>query len=160
MNQISFSLVLLVFINLVSTSCNNNSVQLQPLDMMSQGLPIKIMAPDSASVEFDDLGIMKDVTVKGQGNFHLQIYAMNTDVLEIKKLIEEAKSEVEDSEFFSEIISEDNRGFIYKKDITEDYSNYDFRSFKLQGDTKYSFQAGMGQQYSLDDIKLMYQAVN
>lgn len=150
-----FILSLLLF----SFGCGDIGPKLESLDLMSQGLPIKINAPANSEVKFDDLGIMKDVTIKGDGNYHVQIYSSTTDMMNSSDIIKEVKSEVENSTYFSKIVSEDENGFVFEKQISEDYVNYDFRLIKLRGNIKYSFQAGFGNQYTLDEVKVMYKAV-
>ena len=66
---------------------------------------------------------------------------------------------VKNSPFFSEIIKEDDNGFIFKKTISEDRINYDFRYVKIQGDKEYVFQTGLIGQFTLDDVEMMYEAV-
>lgn len=152
----------LVFAMLTITlGCNSSSSSYKSLDLMSYGMPIKIMAPENPVVKMDDLGIMKDLTVIDTLNkkYNIQIYSSKTDQLNQSKIVEEAKSEIENSEFFSEIVLEDESGFVFEKKVTEDYINYDFRVFRLQGDVKYVIQSGFGQQYELSDIKSMFKAV-
>jgi len=151
----------LVFIMSISMGCNTASSSYEPLDLMSHGMPIKVMAPANSVIEMDDLGIMKDLTVidTSNGGFNIQIFSSKTDKLDKPKVLAESKSEIESTEFFSKIISEDENGFIYEKKVTEDYINYDFRVIRLQGDVKYVIQSGFGEQYELEDIKRMFDAV-
>lgn len=140
-------------------SCNSSQPNLESLDLLSYGLPMKIHAPAGSEVVFDDLGIMKDVTIKGSDNFNIQIYSTETDYLSVDKAMLSIKDEIENSPYFSKIISQDEGGIIFEKKVSDDYINYDFRHVKLRGDTKYTFQAGFGNQYDLDDVKIMYKAV-
>lgn len=139
-------------------SCDNGT-KLSPRDLMSDGLPIKIMAPDSVQVTFDDMGIIKEMNVKGDGNYNVQITAVSTDVANLAKAIDQEKESAEGSAFFSKMIEENEDGFIYEKKIDEEYTNYDFRLVKIRGDQKYVYKTGLGEQYSLDDVKMMYNAV-
>ena len=140
-------------------ACGTSGNNYENLDLMSHGMPIKIKPPKGAIVEFDDLGIMKDLTVNGEGNYSLQIFSSETQSLDVAKLKNELKSEIESSAFFSKIISESPNGFIYEKKIDEDFINYDFRKIKIQGDTKYVYQAGMGGKYTEEDISQIFNSV-
>ena len=128
---------------------------------MSHGMPIKIMAPANTSIKSDDLGILKELTIIDTLNsgYNIQIYSSKTDVLDRAKLLDQVKSEIEATEFFSKMIEETENGFIYEKKVTEDYINYDFRVVRLQSDIKYTMQAGIGEQYELADIESMFNAV-
>ncbi len=132
---------------------------LPELDLMQYGMPIKIKAPAEAAVSANDFGIMKDVTIKGDDNYYLQVtsgIAMTTDVSAIKS---DQLANVKSAQFFDSVIEEDEQGFIYKKKISEDRENHDFRLVKLQGDQEYIFQTGLSGQYSLEDVKRMYNSV-
>ena len=142
-------------------SCDNGVSKYEPLDLMSHGMPIKIMAPANTSIKSDDLGILKELTIIDTLNsgYNIQIYSSKTDVLDRAKLLDQVKSEIEATEFFSKMIEETENGFIYEKKVTEDYINYDFRVVRLQSDVKYTIQAGFGEQYQIEDIESMFNAV-
>ena len=129
------------------------------LDLMSYGLPIKIQAPSGAKVSTEDLGFMKDVTVKGDGNFSLQILNGTASTTDVSKIIQEQMDEAKAGPFFAEVVQEDASGFIFKKQVTEERINYDFRSVKIQGDQEYIFRTGMMGQFTLDEVKAMYDSV-
>ncbi len=142
-------------------SCDNNTSNYESLDLMAHGMPIKIKAPANTSIRGDDLGILKDLTIIDtlNGGFNIQIYSSTTDILDRAKLLDQLKTEIERSEFFSKIIEETENGFIYEKKVTEDYINYDFRVVRLQSDVKYTMQTGYGEQYELSDVEKMFNAV-
>lgn len=139
-------------------SCNSGP-KLEPLDLLNHGLPLKIMAPEGVVIKMDDLGIMKDMTIKNDLGFSLQIFESETTVLDPQKVKEQILEEVKSRPFFSKLISEDAHGFVFEKKIDEDYVNFDFRVVKVRGDKQYVIQAGLSQQYSLDEVKIMYKAV-
>lgn len=157
----SCSLYRLILLSVIALSfgCTSPKSNLESLDLLSYGLPLKIMAPPGSEVEFDDLGIIKDVTVKGGERFFVQIFASETNTLDPKVLISDLKTTIEAGPFFSKIMEEDEFGFIYEKKIDEEYINYDFRQVKIRGDQKYVFQTGLSGKYELDDIREMYKAV-
>lgn len=146
---------------LIIYSCDNGASKYESLDLMSHGMPIKIMAPSNTSIKSDDLGIMKDLTIVDtlNGGYNIQIYSAKTDILDRAKLLEQIKLDIEATDFFSKMIEETEDGFIYEKKVTEDYINYDFRVVRLQSDVKYTMQAGFGEQYELEDIESMFNAV-
>ncbi len=159
MNKNGFYAIIGAWLLMSLFSCKSESDNLEPLDLLSYGLPLKIEAPPGSEVQFDDLGIIKDVTVKGGEHFHIQIFASETSTLDHAQLVGELRETIESGPFFSRIIETDDNGFIYEKKIDEDYINYDFRQVKIRGDTKYVFQAGLSGKYSVDDVKVMYNAV-
>ena len=140
-------------------SCQGEKSPLESLDLLSHGLPLKVMAPAGAEVAFDDMGIIKDMTIKGDFNYSVQIFASDTNTLDHSVLKMELKETIESGPYFSRIMEEDEFGFIFEKKVDEDYINYDFRRVKIRGDQKYTFQTGLSGKYSLEDIKMMYNAV-
>ena len=142
-------------------ACNNggNTGGLEELDLMAHGLPVKIKAPADANVEMSDLGFVKDVTVKSGDQFYLQIIGGTATTTDIAEVVAEHKQQVSNNPFFSEIVREEENGFIFKKVISEDRENYDFRYVRIQGDKEYLFQTGLVGQYTLDDVETMFKAV-
>ena len=147
-------------IGIAFIGCQQQSVELAPLDLLSYGLPIKVNAPAGAKVKADDLGIAKDVTIQDSvSGYNLQIFESAATSLDSKNITAELKTEAEASSFFDEIIKSDEEGFIYKKVIDENYINYDFRHVKVRGDKQYVFRAGLSRQYTLEEIETMYNSV-
>ena len=143
-------------------ACNNSSNSasaLVDLDLMKYNLPVKIKAPADAVVESNDLGFVQDVTVKGEGNYYVQIIGGTATTFDIQAIKENHINDVRRSDFFGEIIQEDDNGFIYQKKISGDRINYDFRMIRIQGDQEFVFQSGLIGKYSLKDIERMYNAV-
>lgn len=144
-------------------SCKNSSSTLgfKDLDLMSYGMPIKIQAPEGAVVNADDMGLVKEITVKSDDNYHIQIFSGQAFSNDIKVLKERQKGDAISNNYFSTIIEEDEKGFIYEKKYPEldDRITYDFRHIRLQGDYQYTFQAGLMGQFTLDEVKAMYKSV-
>lgn len=142
-------------------SCNGGSTtqSLPVLDLMNKGVPIKINAPADAKVVVEDMGLMKDVTVMGEGNFSLQILSGMATVTDIAKLKSVQLEEAKRGPFFDSIVEESPEGFIFKKTISEERINYDFRIVKIQADQEYLFQTGLMGKYTLEEVKRMYAAV-
>ena len=152
-------IVSLFFVCLFIFSCAPKGPKLSPLDLLSEGIPLKINTPVDVEIVATDLGIMKDVTVKNEEGYNIQIIETSAEELSAKTVIDGIKSEIKASQFFSEIISEEADGFIYKKVIDEDYINYDFRHVKIRGDKQYVIQAGLSTQYTQEEITVMYNSV-
>ena len=159
--MLTFRCLILVLSMVMIYSCDNAVSKYEPLDLMSHGMPIKILAPSNTLIKSDDLGILKDLTIVDtlNGGYNIQIYSSKTDILDRAKLLDQIKLEIEATEFFSKMIEETENGFIYEKKVTEDYINYDFRVVRLQSDVKYTIQAGFGEQYQIEDIESMFNAV-
>ncbi len=151
-----------LFVGLVLVSCKEGSTSttgLNDLDLMSHGIPLKIKAPADAKVVAEDMGFIKDVTVKGDGNYFLQIMGSEMSTTDVSTVVNSQKEDAKRGPFFAEFVSEDANGFIFKKQVTPDRINYDFRKVKIQGDQEYVFQTGMMGNFSLDEVKAMYAAV-
>jgi len=150
---------LLMILLLGFISCKPSGPPLKPLDLLSEGLPLKINAPEGVEISSSDLGLMKDVTVKNEDGYSIQIFESEATQLEASKAISTIKEEIEGSKYFSKIVSEDSGGFIFEKKVDENYINYDFRHVKIRGDKQYVIQAGLSSKHTLDQIKSMYQSV-
>ncbi len=132
---------------------------LSELDLLPHGLPISVQAPAGADVVFSDMGVMKDITVKGEGNYSLQISSGVATTYDVAKIKSELKTQVEQALYFDAILEEVDNGFIYRKKVTEERINHDFRFIKIQGDQEYIFQTGLMGQFSEDEVKAMFKAV-
>lgn len=152
-------LVISFILSIALMSCKSNGPDLEPLDLLSQGLPLKINAPADVQITANDLGIMKDVTVKNGNGYSIQIFESSAVKLDVKEVLKDLKTEIESSQFFSKIVKEDEAGFIFEKQVDENYINYDFRHAKIRGDKQYVIQTGLSEQYTLDQVEVMYQSV-
>ncbi len=144
---------------LLFTGCEKNTTTLVPLDLLSEGLALKIMAPPDVDVRTTDLGIMKDVTIQDSSGFNIQIFESEASALSAESIISDLTEDIKASAFYDSMIDVDPDGFIYKKVIDQNYVNYDFRHVKVRGDKQYVIQAGLTTTYTLEQIKLMYNAV-
>lgn len=140
-------------------SCGPTGPKLVPLDLLSEGIPLKINAPKDVEVVASDLGIIKDVTIKNGDGYNIQIIETEANALDAKVIAESIKAEIQSSKFFDSLILEEGDGFIYKKVIDENYVNYDFRHVKVRGDKQYVIQSGLSTQYTEDQIRIMYNSV-
>lgn len=139
---------------------SEKEVPLVKLDLLEYGVPVSIMAPDSATVEKSDFGpIMKDVTIKKGKDFFVQIYASQATTTDVGKLKAQELAEVKGKKYFSKIILDEPDGFIYETKVDSSYIDYGFRHVRVQGTTEYIFQTGLIGPFSLESVKTMYAAV-
>lgn len=143
----------------VLLSCGSPAAELPDLDLMSEGIPLKIKAPKDAKVKKKDLGVFKDITIKNDDKFYIQITAGQAYDSSAKVRKNEELESIKEQTNFSRIIKEDDTGFIYEKKVG-DVLSYDFRELKIQGDTEYLFQTGLIGSFSLEEVELMFDAVN
>ena len=75
--MIKYRCLLLALLMVVVYSCESNTSNYEPIDLMAHGMPIKIMAPANTSINSDDLGIIKDLTIVDtlNGGYNIQIYS-------------------------------------------------------------------------------------
>ena len=148
-----------VFGLLFLSACVNTGSELVELDLLDNGIPIKILAPAGAKVEVSGLGMIKDIIIRDTLNYFVQIFASKANSLNPKKVKNDYKKIIEDSRFFSKITEDYEHGFIYEKKIDENIFRYDFRYIRIQGDQQYIFQTGLGGGYDESMVRIMYQAV-
>ena len=153
------SLMMLVVFTLLC-SCKDATPVLPTLDLLSHGLPLKVKAPENVEVASSDLGIMKDVRIKNDEGYSVQIFESEATTLVIKDITAKIKADIEASLFFSKIMREEEDGFIFEKKIDESYITYDFRRVQVVGDKQYVIQAGLSSQHSLEDVEVMYASVD
>lgn len=132
---------------------------LKPLDLLEYGFPLTIMAPDSAEVKKMNLTFQQDLTIKKGKNFYVQIFSANATTLDEVKLKEQKLSEVQTNPYFSKVVREDEHGFIYEKSLDSTTHNYDFIFVKILGEKEFVHQAGLTGGFNLEDVELMYEAV-
>jgi len=148
----------LLIIGFIIVACSTEA-KFEDYDLVKHGLSIKIKAPAEPEVTVVDMGIAKDVTVKKGDNYSIQIISAGATNYNVSDIIAEKKTEVEGGPFFSQIVQEDENGFIFEKKIDEENINYDFRAVKILGDTEYDFQTGLLGRFSKEDVMDMYEAV-
>ena len=132
----------------------------QSLDLLQYGIPVSILAPDSAVVKSDDLGgLIKDVTIKRGDDYSVQIYATDATTTDIAQVKAEQLAEVKGNRYFSKIVEEEETGFVYEMMLDSTNINYGFRHVRVQGDLELIFQPGLIGTFTLDEAEKMYEAV-
>ena len=135
-------------------------VVLKPLDLLEYGVPVTILAPDSADVKKSDYGpFMKDITIRKGEDYFIQIYASQASTTDVTQLKAQALAEVKGKKYFSKIVSEEPAGFIYETKVDSNYIDYGFRYLKIQGSNEYIFQTGLIGPFTLEAVEDMYKAV-
>ncbi len=133
---------------------------LKPLNLLAHGIPITIMAPDSAKVRTMDLLVQKDITVRGEDGYDLQIFASDATSTDVTKIASELKGEVKNNPYFSKIVDEsDPNGFIYETKLDSTSTSYGFQLVRVMGDREYIFQNALMGTFSKAEIQTMYEAV-
>jgi len=142
-------------------ACQNTSkTNLKSLDLLQHGIPITIMAPDSAKVVAGSLSFSQDITIKSPAdNYDVQIFAYDATTTDISVVKASHIAEAKSNAYFSEIIEEEEAGFIYSTVFDSTATNYGFKYLKIQGDKEYIFQTGLVGTFGLEDVKMMYEAV-
>ena len=105
------------------------------------------------------MGIIKDVTDKNKEGYSIPSFESEAKSLPVGSLLGGLKTQIEASKYFSKILTEDESGFIFEKKVDENYINYDFRHIKIRGDKQYVIQAGLSNQYTKDQVEIMYRSV-
>ena len=158
MKKVIFTLMLSA--GLIWSCQTENNADLAEKDLMEYGVPVTIMAPDSATVKARNMGsLMKDVTVKGEGNYDLQIMASSATTSDLARVKAEQLATVKTNRYFSRILSEEENGFLYEMEIDSNNLNYNFRYIHLQGDQEIIFPAGMASTLTQEEAERVYEAV-
>lgn len=134
---------------------------LQSTDLMSYGVPVSIMTPDSAVIKKRDMagGLIKDLTIQAGEDFDVQIIASGVETSDIASIKADLLANVKGNRYYSQIIEETEDGFIYETVIDSTFKSYGFRYILIQGDQEILFQSGLAGTFSLEDAKAMYEAV-
>ncbi len=148
----------LAFLLILCSSCGEPKAVKKELDLMKHGLPIKINAPEDAKVVVEDLGIMKDVTITSGDNYNVQLFSGETLESDPTAKAKALQSEVRNQAYFSEIVKEEEHGFIFKKDIDGNI-DYDFRYVRIAAGQDYIFQTGLYGTQTLEQVEAMYESV-
>lgn len=147
-------LLLLAFL-----ACSSEEMGMKALDLTDHGLPIRIMAPDSAMVQEKDYHFMRDITVRKGDDYFLQIFEFAAPRQDAAGEKLRQLSAVKEDPFFKEIIREDDQGFIFSKMADSTQVDYDFRYVRILGDKELIFQAGLVGSFTLEDVNRMYKGV-
>lgn len=130
------------------------------LDLLPHGLPVAILAPDSAVVSVTKVGLVEDVSVRNRGTEHysLQIYVQPVITSDMPALKSNQIQEVKSTAEFQKIEEEDEQSFVFSMRMGDEVY-YSFRYIHLQADKEYVFTTGFNERFTLEETKRMLAAV-
>lgn len=144
---------------LLLSACRMDPDGMHRLDLTPHGLPLQIMAPDSAEVVVKDYEIMRDITIKKGEDFFVQIFEFEAAHLDAAGEKLRQLDAVRDDPFFKEIVREDDEGFIFSRQLDSTLMDFDFRFIRIMEEKELIFQTGLIGTFSLADVKRMYKSV-
>lgn len=139
-------------------SCSSE-MEWKPVNLLEYGMPVTILAPDSPDIKKVNLVLQEDVSIKKGDDYYVQIFAAEATTREPGTLKESLKEDVMNNPFFSQMVEEQNEGFIYKDQIDSLHSTYGFRYVRIIGDKEYVFQTGLTGSFTEEQVRKMYDAV-
>ena len=152
-------LSVLVSCCLIFSACTNDPADsYKKLDLMSYGVPITIMAPDSADIKKEDWISQQGITIK-KGDYEVQVWASQATTTDRATLKANKLAEVKSNRLFSKIVKEDPDGFIFENKLDSATLFYGFYHLVIQGDHEYTFQNGLRGNFTLEQAENMYEAV-
>lgn len=152
MKKLSFVAVLFLM------ACSNDSTTYEELDLLQYGVPLTINAPVDAEINATTLGNYPDVTIKEEASgYNLQIIGFPATSTDAAKVKSEELDSLKTKSYFSKVVADYDHGFIYETDL--DTINYDFRLYKIQGNTQYTFQMGFLGIYTQEQVEKVYDSV-
>ena len=140
-------------------ACRSDEIKMKKLDLQPHGIPLTIMAPDSADIQEKDYPFMRDITIRKDERFFVQIFEFDAPNLDAAGEKLRQLAAVKEDPYFMEIVKEEDQGFIYSRTLDSTALNYDFRYIKILGPKELIFQTGLVGTFSLDDVKRMYKSV-
>lgn len=142
-------------------SCNTDTAPaLKPLNLLSYGFPITIMAPDSAKVEKSLGGIIEELTIEGDGNYGLLVQSSMATITDVAKIKADQLKMAKDGKYFSKILKEDPAGFLYETAIDSTHVSYEFLHIKIQGDKEYQFRTPYTGSFTEKEAKRIYESLS
>lgn len=148
-------IILLLIVAFGTIACSSDG--LETINLQEQGANIDIKAPAGAEITSEPIGLRKEIRVK-QDQFNI-IILVAEEASETAAEMKKAKLEsVKALDIFSKVVQEDDNGFIYEIDQGED-KNYDFRYVYVKNGTSHDFRRYFTGDYTLDEVKTMYNAI-
>ncbi|MGK0387917.1 MAG: hypothetical protein ACI94Y_000644 [Maribacter sp.] len=142
-------------------SCNtDNGPALKPLNLLSYGFPITIMAPDSAKVEKSLGGIIEELTITGDGNYGVLVRSSMASITDVAKIKADELKMTKEYRYFSKILQEDPAGFLYETAIDSTNISYEFLYIKVQGDKEYQFRTPYTGSFTEKEAKRIYESLS
>lgn len=120
-------------------SCQGSSKKSNKLDLTSYGMPIAVDAPDGATIDKTDEGLMDRVIISGGKDYGLEITAMSALTQDMANIKQSELDIIKGNPYFSQIVKEDDTGFIYETVVDSTNIRYNFFKVKVQGDTEFRY---------------------
>lgn len=159
MKNYSKYLLILFCIGILSACQGDKGPVLKPLDLLSYGFPITVMAPDSADVDASSIGIIEELTIKGKGNYGLLVQSSVVTITDEKAIKANELEMVKDGRYFSRIIKDDEKGFLYETVIDSTNFNYEFFYVKIQGEKEFIFRTPYDHSHSEAEVTKVYDSL-
>lgn len=153
MKNLILGFIIIIFVSLLSCQSEKNNLQYK--DLLEYGIPIEILAPDSVQVFSSDLGIQKDVSLKGDNGYDIQLFYSEAfrnqadAVADLKKVIQA-------NPYFKSMVEEHENGFIYSNQLDSSTVNYGFRYLVVKAGKEFVVQPGMLGIYTLEEVQELY----
>ncbi len=145
---------------LIFTACKSDpTAAYTELNLLSYGVPISIMAPDSAIVKKEDWFSQQGITVEKGDDYDLQIWAGVASSPDVSTVKAAKLAEVKSNRLYSKIIKEETDGFIFETKPDSSTLYYGFYHIIIQGDNQYTFQNGLRGNFTLEQAEMMYNSV-
>lgn len=154
-----FVLALVAAAIFIGCTADKDQLKLVELDLMAQGMPVVIMAPEEPVISTKKLGVYRVASVKKGEDYHIEIYESDAVSRDKAKIKSRLLDDVQSNPYFQKIIVDEESGFIYENAVDSNYINYGFRFLKLQGDKEYVYQTGLGKKFTRDQVEQMYEGV-
>jgi len=154
-------ILVLVFVSLLIACGDSAPGSWKEHNLLRYDLPISVMGPDSVTIEANNLLFDKDITIEGalDKSYGIQIFSSDARSQDVKKVKAEELADTKLHKFFDELIEDNEDGFIYSTRIDSSNIYHAFKYVKIQGDKEYIYQNLSGRQYSIDDVRKMYSAI-
>lgn len=160
MKSYSKYLAIIICCVAVFASCTGDkAAALKPLDLLSYGFPVTIMAPDSADVEKSSMGIIDEVTIAGKGNYGMLVQSSMVTLTDEKAIKQSEMDMVKDGRYFSKVIKENEKGFMYETVIDSVNFNYEFFYVRIQGDKEFIFRTPYDHSFTEDEVARVYDSL-
>ena len=136
-------------------ACNSDG--LETISLQEHGANIDIKIPAGAEVSSESIGYRKQISVQ-QDKFDVVILVGDEETRTPAEIKKEKLESVKALDIFSKVVQEDDNGFIYEINQGTD-KNYDFRYVYVKNGSSHDFRRGFVGDYTLDEVKTMYNAV-
>jgi hypothetical protein len=143
-------------------SCKNRQTDIKNLkqkDLISEGVPLKIKAPEDAKVDISVDNFYKEITVKNDKGYFINIISNEKLTSDIDSIKNELLGEVKKNPLFGEIFLDEEQGFVFTLKTKEDKINYDFRYIRVDENQQYIFQGGRYGVFTKEQALKMYNSV-